>query len=55
MAAVVIKLGFSDKSPACCHWNGDRPGGIFSTKDPTAATTKSPRLESYSHSIGCKT
>ena len=30
-------------------------GGIFSTKNPSAATTKSARLESYSHSTGCKT
>lgn len=30
-------------------------GGIFSTKNPSAATTKSARLESYSHRTGCKT
>lgn len=24
VAAVVIKLGFSDKYPACCNWNVDR-------------------------------
>ena len=24
VAAVVIKLSFSDKYPACCNWNVDR-------------------------------
>ena len=30
-------------------------GSLFSTKNPSAATTKSAMLESYSHSTGCKT